>query len=256
MENEAQTPALTAPSTRSPEDAADGKKLKLGPIQAASGAVFALFLSLHLLTAASGLLGPTQYDSTLAALRHIYRPHVAVELLVMGTAGSIHIACAVLQMFRRRKIVNLRGSWWMRAHRLSGYFLLLVIFGHVFATRVAPTLASGPTATGKADFAFLAYASMGAPAFFWPYYLLLAVAGATHLGLGLHLASRILARPRQGASTDAPRATGGPGHARLAVIFGFAAVVAAGVFCILWRGPEASRERFPEYKALADKLLP
>lgn len=256
MENEAPTPALAAPSAHSEVDAANEKKLKLGPIQAASGAVFALFLSLHLLTAASGLLGPTQYDSTLATLRHIYRPHVAVELVVMGAAGSIHIACAVLQMIRRRKIVNLRGSWWMRAHRLSGYFLLLVIFGHVFATRIAPTLATGPTATGKADFAFLAYASMGAPAFFWPYYLLLAVAGATHLGLGLHLASRILARPRQTPASDAPRTTGGPGQARLAIIFGFAAVVAAGVFCILWRGPEASRERFPEYKALADKLLP
>lgn len=254
---QAPAPSTLSPSNADETDAASGlKKLKLGPIQAASGAVFALFLSLHLLTAASGLFGPGQYDATLATLRHIYRPHVAVELLVMGAAGSIHITCAILQMVRRRKIVALQGSWWMRAHRLSGYFLLLVLIGHVLATRVAPTLATGPTATGKADFAFLAFASLSVPAFFWPYYLLLSVAGATHLGLGLHLASRILLRRRAPVASP-PAARGStPSRARLAVIFGFAAVVTAGVFCILWRGNEASRERFPEYKALADKLLP
>ncbi|HNN92215.1 MAG TPA: hypothetical protein PKI03_08105 [Pseudomonadota bacterium] len=253
METNAQAPS---PAAVSPDSSALGPKLKLGPIQAASGAIFALFLVLHLCTAASGTLGPSRYDATLATLRSVYRPHIAVELLVIGLAGSVHIACAIAQMVRRRKIVALKGAWWMRAHRLAGYFLLLVILGHVFATRIAPTLATGPTATGKADFAFLAFASLSVPGFFWPYYLLLGIAGATHLGLGLHLASRMLRARRETDAATAGRAGGGPSPARLAVIFGFAAVVTVGVFSILWRGSEASRERFPEYKALADKLLP
>jgi succinate dehydrogenase/fumarate reductase cytochrome b subunit len=256
MDQTAQAPALPAPTASEAAGSPEAAKLKLGPIQAASGAIFALFLVLHLLTASSGLLGPGAYDATLSALRKLYRPHVAVEIGIMGAAGSVHIACAILQMIRRRKLWSLAGSGYMRAHRLAGYFLLLVIPPHVLATRIAPTLASGPTATGKADFAFLAYASLSVPAFFWPYYLLLAIAGATHLGIGLHLASRILLRRRSTAAPAASRPTAGPSRARLALIVGFAAVVTAGVFSILWRGHEASRERFPEYKALADKLSP
>lgn len=231
--------------------------LKLGPIQAASGAIFALFLFLHLLTAASGLLGPAGYDSTLGALRHLYRPHVAVELVVIGASGTIHIACAIWQMVRRRKVFALKGPLWMRAHRLSGYFLLLILVGHVFATRIAPTLATAPTATGKADFAFLAFATLKVPGFFWPYYLMLALTGSTHLGLGLHLASRVLGRRGRATTAGALAPQGsGPSPARLALIFGFTALVTAGVFSILWHASDAPRHRFPEYQGLADKLLP
>lgn len=253
--NHAASPDSPIADSSAPEPRSARPPIKLGPIQAASGAIFALFLILHLATAASGLLGIKSYDSTLGLLRRIYRPHVAVELIVIGTSGSIHIACAIWQMIRRRKIFALKGPLWMRAHRLSGYFLLLAIVGHVLATRVAPTLATGPTATGKADFAFLAYATLAAPYFFWPYYVTLAVAGCLHLGLGLHLASRVLGRRTAGS------AAGGPGHAgpsaaRLVVLFGFTAIVAAGVLGILARAGDAPRHRFPEYKALADKLLP
>ena len=242
--------------------AAPRPAVKLGPIQAASGALFAFFLTLHLLTASSGLLGQASYDATLGVLRKLYRPHIVVEVSLIGGSALVHIACAVAQMRRRRQIIALRGSWWMKAHRLSGYFLLLVLFGHVFATRIAPTLATGPTATGKADFAFLAYAALSVPWFFWPYYLLLALAGATHLGLGLHLASRILRRKTAASSTAAPGAAranspvgGAPSGMRLAVVLVFAILVVGGVFRILSLAGDASRDRFPEYKALADKLL-
>ena len=235
--------------------------IKLGPIQAASGVLFACFLTLHLLTASSGLLGGARYDATLDVLRRLYRPHIAVEVSLIGGSALVHIACAIAQMRRRRQIIALKGAWWMRAHRLAGYFLLLVFFGHVFATRIAPTLATGPTATGKADFAFLAFAALSVPWFFWPYYLLLGLAGATHLGLGLHLASRILRRKTASASTAAvsadrpnPAIGGAPSRLRLAVVLAFAIVVAGGVFRILWLASDASRDRFPEYKALADTL--
>lgn len=251
--NQATSPSSPVADSPAPESRPARPPIKLGPIQAASGAVFALFLILHLVTAASGLLGIERYDSTLGLLRRIYRPHVAVELIVIGTSGTIHIACAVLQMIRRRKIFALKGPLWMRAHRVSGYFLLLVIIGHVLATRVAPTLATGPTATGKADFSFLAYATLAVPYFFWPYYLALGIAGSLHLGLGLHLASRVLGRR---IASPGPGAHGGPSVARLVVLFGFTAIVTAGVFGILSRAGDAPRHRFPEYKALADKLLP
>lgn len=250
--NHATAPVSPVADSPAPASHPARPPIKLGPIQAASGAIFALFLTLHLLTAASGALGIESYDGTLGLLRRIYRPHVAVELLVMGASGTIHIACAVLQMIRRRKIFALKGAWWMRAHRLSGYFLLLVIIGHVLATRIAPTLATGPTATGKADFSFLAFATLAAPYFFWPYYLMLGVAGSLHLGLGLHLASRVLIRR---SAAPAPGTHGGPSVARLVAVFGFTAMVFAGVFGILARAKDAPRHRFPEYKALADKLL-
>jgi hypothetical protein len=116
-------------------------------------------------------------------------------------------------------------------------------------------LASGPTATGKADFAFLAFAALAVPGFFWPYYLLLAIAGGTHLGLGLHIASRVLRRRPSPGTARAGTPHGGPSRARIAVIAGFTALAAAGVFSILWHAGDARRDRFPEYKALADKLL-
>lgn len=238
-------------------------QIKLGPIQAISGLVFALFLTLHLATAASGILGSAGYDATLTALRRVYRPNLALELTLIGGSALVHIACAIAQMRRRGRIVALTGPLWMRAHRASGYFLLLVLIWHVLATRVGPTLATGPTATGQADFAFLAFATLTAPAFFWPYYLMFGIAGSLHLGLGLHLASRMLRRRGVDAGSDhspsdkvpARPPQGAPDTTRRVAILLFTGVVTAGVFSILWHASDAPRERFPEYKALADRLL-
>ena len=64
---------------------------KLGHIQAASGIVFALFLSLHLLlTTMSAVFGIDAYDRTLGSLRNLYRPHIAVELALIGGSSVIH----------------------------------------------------------------------------------------------------------------------------------------------------------------------
>ena len=93
--------------------------------------MFAIFLILHLATAISGLFGIASYDGTLSLLRRLYRPHLLVELTVIGLSGTVHLACAVLQMLRRRKVFALKGPWWMRAHRLSGYFLLAVSYTHL-----------------------------------------------------------------------------------------------------------------------------
>jgi succinate dehydrogenase/fumarate reductase cytochrome b subunit len=222
--------------------------IKLGHIQAMSGAVFALFLVLHLVTTMSGALGTATYDRTLVALRSVYRSHLFLELVVIGLSGITHLVCAILQMTRRRKVFALRGPWWMKLHRLSGYFLMTVIIGHVFATRIAPTLATGPTTTHAADFAFLAFATLTAPAFFWPYYLLLGIAGALHLSIGLHLGVRMLGLRTQGSG-------GAPSRLRLLLSFGVTILVTAGVLGILLRADQAPRQRFPEYQALMQRLL-
>lgn len=221
---------------------------KLGHIQAASGIVFALFLSLHLLTTMSAVFGIDAYDRTLGSLRNLYRPHIAVELALIGGSSVIHVACAVWQFVRRRKVVQATGPWWLRAHRLSGYFLLIVILGHVLATRIAPLLSTGPTATGAADFSFLAYATLWAPWFFWPYYLLLGLCGSLHLGFGLYLSAKIL-RLRSGVSSS------GQSRLETSATLVLSMFVLCGVLGILLRSSSAPTQRFPEFRALSQRIL-
>lgn len=222
---------------------------KIGQLQAASGVVFALFLFLHLLTAASAVLGIDSYDHTLGLMRRLYRPHIIVELTVIGLSGTVHLLCALSQFWRRRKVVMLRGPWWLTAHRLSGYFLLLVVIGHVLATRVAPTFMTCDGASCAADFSFLAYATLWAPWFFWPYYLLLGLCGALHLGFGLYLARRIL-RPGL-AMAAAP----GPSRLQTFATLALSMIVLVGVLGILVRAGSASTRHFPEYRAFQQKLF-
>ena len=222
---------------------------RLAKVQAISGLCFALFLVLHLATTVSAIGGPAAYDGVLAAFRTMYRAHPVVEILVIGLSGSIHITCAILRILERRRTgPHPKPPLLLRAHRWSGYFLALVIVGHVFATRVMPAVATGATATGRADFSYLAYSVLGWPVFINPYYFMLGLAGAIHLGLGLGYA----------AATLAPRRFGSPGARRASIaIATFAgALVVAGVASVIGRAGEADRSRFPEYEAVYDRLLP
>src|SRR5260221_12618227 len=103
-------------------------------LQALSGLVFAFFLTLHLATTASGGGGAATYDGTLAALRRIYRPSLAVEVVLIGFPAIVHIACALLQIVDRRRRGIPASS--PLPHRLAGYVLLAAFAGHVFATRI------------------------------------------------------------------------------------------------------------------------
>lgn len=222
---------------------------KLGQVQAASGVVFALFLFLHLFTTASAVLGIDSYNHTLGLLRQLYRPNLAVELTLIGLSGTVHLLCAILQFWRRRKVMMLRGPWWLIAHRLSGYFLLLVIIGHVLATRVAPTLMRCEGLPCSADFSYLAYATLWVPWFFWPYYLLLGLCGALHLGFGLYLARRIL------LPGGAPQADSGAARLQTFAAIALSMIVLAGVLGILLRVGDAPSRNFPAYRAFQQKLF-
>jgi succinate dehydrogenase/fumarate reductase cytochrome b subunit len=213
------------------------RQARLTRLQAGSGLAFALFLTLHLLTTAAGAGGAEAYDGALATFRRIYRPALAVEIVLIAIPALVHVACAVLQIVDRRRRGIPASS--PLAHRLAGYVLLAAIGGHVFATRIMPAFGDGP-----ADFSYLAYSLLNWPLFMRPYYVLLGVAGAVHLTIGVTIACRVLgiARPR-------PR-----------VAFGAAAiaalVVALGVAGIIGGAEMASRERFATFRALYERFVP
>ncbi|HEY3226576.1 MAG TPA: DUF1691 domain-containing protein [Planctomycetota bacterium] len=218
-------------------------------LQAISGILFAAFLILHLATTTSAVGGPATYDAVLEGMRNVYRPHLVVELLLIGLAGSVHIVCGIVRIIRRRRDPNrVKPSLVVRIHHWAGYVLLLAIAGHVFATRVMPALATGPTATGKADFSYLAYSVTGWPLFMKPYYVLLGAAGAIHLGLGLGLAAGVLFGGRADPRKLQRFAVGGA--AVLTVL------VVCGVLSIIRNAPRADRSRFAEFRVLYERFLP
>jgi len=222
---------------------------RLARVQAVSGLCFAIFLVLHLATTMSAVGGPAAYDGALASFRAVYRAHPVVEFLLIGTSAAVHIVCAVMRILRRRRETpRPTAPIALRIHRWSGYFLMVVIVGHVFATRAMPALAGGPTATGRADFSYLAYSVLGWPLLINPYYYLLGLAGAVHFGLGLGFAAATLA-PRHFGTRAARRAS-----VATAVIAGM--LVAAGVTAVIGRAGEADRSRFSEFQAIYDRFLP
>jgi len=212
---------------------------RLAKIQAVSGLCFAVFLVLHLATTVSATGGPVSYDGTLASLRAIYRAHPVVEFLLVGVSAAVHIACAILQILRRRKSPpSPKPSLRLRIHRWSGYFLMIVIVGHVYATRVMPAMAGG-----AADFSYLAFSVLAWPYFINPYSYALGLAGAVHFGLGLGFAAEALA-PLSWRRTS------------IAVATGAAVLVAVGVTGIISQAAKAERSRFGEFKALYDRYMP
>src|SRR5262249_34317486 len=146
---------------------------------------FAFFLLLHLATTTAAIGGPGAYDGTLATLRRLYRPTLGIELALVAVPAVVHIACAfvIVRDRRRRRLAPTAP----RAHRLAGWFLLVAIAGHAFATRVVPVFG-----TAGADYSYLAYSLLNWPALMRPYYVLLGAAGAVHLTLGSTIAFRVL----------------------------------------------------------------
>lgn len=216
---------------------------RLAKIQAISGLCFAAFLVLHLATIVSAVGGAASYDSTLASLRTIYRAHPIVEFTLIGLSAAVHLTCALLQILKRRKTPHPTPSLRLRIHRFSGYFLMIVIVGHVFATRVMPALGEGP-----ADYSYLAFSVLMWPALINPYYYALGLAGAIHFGLGLGFA----------ASTLAPRSWGEAATRRASIAATAVAgiLVFAGVTGIIAGAAKADQARFSEYRALYGRWMP
>ncbi len=160
---------------------------RLMRLQAISGLVFAVFVALHLLNVMVSAFGPGLYDAFQVTVRPLYQNPV-IELGVLGTALVVHIVTGILRIRRRP-----RSRGWARLplrtrlHRMSAYFLLLVIVGHIAATR-APTLLEG----FYVGFAGLSFSMESMPGIFYPYYLALGLCGLFHGGYGSYLALRSL----------------------------------------------------------------
>lgn len=157
--------------------------------QVLSGAVFAAFLFIHLVNQMLAVLGATPYDGAQQAMRRAYQAPV-LELALVFVPLAVHLITAIARMVKRPKQDVATLSWRVRLHRYSGRFLLLVIVGHVVATRGASLLYGV-----FPGFHGLAFTFQWVPAYFWPYYLLLAVCGWYHLVHGLSMAGAMFKLP-------------------------------------------------------------
>jgi succinate dehydrogenase/fumarate reductase cytochrome b subunit len=154
-------------------------------VQCASGGLFSVFLVVHLLNTAMALESPAAYDSFQVAARRNYQVPV-VEWLVVLAPLAVHMGAAILRLKRsgfRRPPQPLRAQ----LHRYSGWFLLAVILGHVFATRGSGVFFDAAPMAGG-----LAFSLWWMPAMFYPYYLLLALCGLYHGLNGLLIAASVM----------------------------------------------------------------
>jgi len=149
------------------------RERRWGRIQAASGLAFGVFAAVHLANQGLAPLGPEAYDGFQAAARAVYQ-HPAVEIALVGLPLLVHVVAGVRRM-RLRGVRGRGGSWRMRLHRITGYALLTVIFGHVLAVRGLP-LAYG----FFPGFAGVSFSLWWLPAVFHPYYILFAASALYH----------------------------------------------------------------------------
>lgn len=166
----------------SPSDDA-ARERALIQVQAASGAAFAVFLLLHLVNQMFAVAGPDAYDGVQAGLRGFYQA-LPVEILLVCAALVVHIGASVWRMSRRRRRRQAAPrALRSRLQRYTAIFLLVAVPGHVLATRGVSLAFDAPL-----GFDGLAFTMVRASGYFFPYYLVLAVAGLYHLLNGLSLA--------------------------------------------------------------------
>jgi succinate dehydrogenase/fumarate reductase cytochrome b subunit len=162
--------------------------------QALSGAMFALFLFVHLINQMLAALGQQTYDGYQVTMRKGYQAPVLEIVLVLAPLLA-HAVCGVVRVWKRRsREAQTPVSWRVRLHRYSGYFLLLFFIGHVGATRGASYFYGA-----WPGFSGVAFTFTWVPAYFWPYYTLLALSGWYHLVHGLSVALPVLGVKSVGA---------------------------------------------------------
>ena len=153
-------------------------------IQAGSGALFAVFLGVHLVNQMVAVAGPAPYDALQGQLRAVYQTPVVEIVLVMAPL-LVHLVVSVWRMVRRRQAGRpAPRPPRARLQRYTAVVLLLFTFGHIVATRGASLIyAVVPGFDG------VAYTMVWSFGYFFPYYLLFSIAGLYHLLNGVMLAS-------------------------------------------------------------------
>jgi len=165
------------------------RERRWGRVQAASGLVFAGFALVHLVNQWLGALGPEAYDGFQGAARSIYQHPLAEPALVVAPLVA-HVVAALRRM-RRAGVFGRGGTLRMRLHRVTGYFLLVVVFGHVLAVR-------GPSLVFDVfpGFAGVSFSFWWMSAWFYPYYTLFGACALYHGINGIWLALHALGRRR------------------------------------------------------------
>ncbi len=156
-------------------------------VQAISGALFALFLLVHLVNQMLAALGPAAYNGTQRVLRRGYQAPV-LEIFLVLLPMLVHAVAGVLRMLRRRaRQQPAPTALASRLHRLSGIVLLVFFIGHVVATRSGSLLYKT-----YPEFVGIAFTLRWVPAYFFPYYTLFSIAGLYHAIYGLGIALPVL----------------------------------------------------------------
>lgn len=203
-----------ASAADSMERTAAARERRWARIQAGSGLVFLVFAALHLVNQWLALLGPAAYDGFQRGARGLYQQPALELLLVMGPL-VLHVVAALRRM-RLRGVFGRGGRWRMRLHRITGYFLLLVIFGHVAAVR-GPSLLLG----FFPGFEGVSFSLWWMPGYFYVYYTLFGASALYHGLNGAWLALHALGLRRDASPPGGRRALLVP------VALGTALVVAA-----------------------------
>jgi len=166
----------------------------LKKISAASGLYFGLFLVLHLISHWSLYFGMETANNNLVLFRKLYQNPVFELGLLLALLS--HMASNTMIYIKRSRIDarakkdgahhQPAGTMELQAHRYTGYFLAMSIFGHIAATRLLPLiLLDDPS---QYDYTFITEATRVFGTFFGVYLAVLGIAGGWHLLFGVRSA--------------------------------------------------------------------
>lgn len=145
--------------------------------QAAAGALFFVFLVLHLSNTVVAVFGADSYNAYQRVIRQIYQ-HPVLEVLLVIAPLITHVVAGFWLYILRKKRKSTRPLKY-RLQTGAGFFLLLVVFGHMLATR-GISYWYGTVA----EFSGVAFSLWWVPEYFYPYYFLLFMAGLYHGSMG------------------------------------------------------------------------
>ena len=152
--------------------------------QAVSGIALTLFASVHLLNTMLAAI-PGAYDPFQRIVRRAYQSPV-VEVLLVFVPLLVHVVAGI-RAFVKRRSRTADAPLRTRLHRYAAWYLLLVMTGHVIATR-GVSLVYGV----YPEFAGLQFSVAWLPWIFLPYYAVFGVAGVYHVAHGVPIALGVL----------------------------------------------------------------
>lgn len=182
----ADSSAETTASTAPPSARERATNLAFRRAQAGSGIALTLFASVHLLNTMLAAI-PGAYDPFQRIVRRAYQSRV-IEVLLVFVPLLVHIVAGV-RAFVKRRTRTAAAPLRTRLHRYAAWYLLLVITGHVIATRGA-SLVYGV----YPEFVGLQFSIAWLPWMFIPYYAVFGVAGVYHVTHGVPIALGLLKR--------------------------------------------------------------